>query len=188
MIILHQWKTISDPKETAEVFNCFFSNVVKELNIEEIIDTEKQRSCESISDPILRAIKKYEDHPSILKIKQFSLDRPNFSFLHTDSISIVKEIVSLKVSTASPISNIPPKIMKENLDIFSVKLTKDFNDAVDKAEFPDNCKLADITPAHKDNSKMDKSNYRPVSILPHISKIFERMLYYQIDNFLDNII
>ena len=89
------------------------------------------------------------------------------------------------MSTASPVSNIPPKIMKENLDIFSVKLTKDFNDAVDKAEFPDNCKLADITPAHKDNSKMDKSNYRPVSILPPISKIFERMLYYQIDNFLD---
>ena len=37
--------------------------------------------------------------------------------------------------------------------------------------------MADITPAHKKDNKTDKRNYRPVSILPSISKIFERIIY-----------
>ena len=46
-------------------------------------------------------------------------------------------------------------------------------------------KLADISPVHKKGNRTDKSNYRPVSILPVISKIFEKLLFYQIDNFMD---
>ena len=96
------------------------------------------------------------------------------------------EIQSLNIRSSCPISNIPPKVIKENLDIFSIKLFKDFNQAVDDKIFPENCKLADITPAHKRANKMDKSNYRPVSTLPAIAKIFERLLYYQLANYFDD--
>ena len=57
---------------------------------------------------------------------------------------------------------------------------------MDNATFTNNCKLADITPAHKHGNKMDKGNYRPVSILPAMSKIFERLFYYQINHFIEN--
>lgn len=51
---------------------------------------------------------------------------------------------------------------------------------IDKAVFPDNCKLADVTPVHKQGNKMDKSNYRPISILPPMAKVFERLLSEQL--------
>ena len=48
-------------------------------------------------------------------------------------------------------------------------------------EFSDNHKLADISPIFKKEDSFKKENYRPVSILPHMSEVFERILYKQID-------
>ena len=51
-----------------------------------------------------------------------------------------------------------------------------FNYAVEKSDFPQNLKLADITQVYKKNDPLDKTNYRPVSVLPLVSKIFERII------------
>ena len=51
-------------------------------------------------------------------------------------------------------------------------------------EFSNNLKLADISPIYKKEDSFKKENYRPVSILPHLSKVFERILYTQIDTFM----
>ena len=48
-----------------------------------------------------------------------------------------------------------------------------------------NLKLADITPVHKKGDRTDKTEYRPVSILPAISKVFEKLLFYQINDFMN---
>ena len=61
----------------------------------------------------------------------------------------------------------------------------DINNSIDYSIFPDKQKAADITPVHKKYDRTDKTNYRPVSILPAISKIFEKLLYYQINKFMD---
>ena len=47
-------------------------------------------------------------------------------------------------------------------------------------------KCADISPAFKKGDKFDKENYRPVSLLPTASKVFERILFSQIENYLEN--
>ena len=46
-------------------------------------------------------------------------------------------------------------------------------------------KLANITPVHKKDEQADKENYRPVSVLPLLSKIFERLIYDQLKEYLD---
>ena len=51
--------------------------------------------------------------------------------------------------------------------------------------FPNKLKLADVCPVYKHGGRNDKSNYRPVSILPAISKIYERLLFYQLNYFFD---
>ena len=88
-------------------------------------------------------------------------------------------------STACPKDSIPANIIKENHDIFTFKLLNDFNYSITHSIFPSNLKHADITPAHKKGDKTDKSNYRPVSILPSMSKIYERLLYLQINAYMD---
>ena len=62
------------------------------------------------------------------------------------------------------------------------------NNSITCGTFPNNLKLADITPAHKSGERQDKRNYRPVSILPPISKIYERILHNQLYNTFDNIL
>ena len=50
--------------------------------------------------------------------------------------------------------------------------------------FPDDLKLAEISPVYKTNDDPDKKNYRPVSVLSLVAKFFERIVYNQIDNFM----
>ena len=49
-------------------------------------------------------------------------------------------------------------------------------------------KLANVTPVHKKGNRSEKDNYRPVSILPNLSKVFERCIYNQIAQFFDKIL
>ena len=46
-------------------------------------------------------------------------------------------------------------------------------------------KAAEVTPIFKKNDDLDKENYRPVSVLPHVSKVFERIMYIQIQNIME---
>ena len=51
------------------------------------------------------------------------------------------------------------------------------------SQFPDSLKLAEITPLKKDNDVLNKNNYRPISVLPSISKIYERIMHSEISTF-----
>ena len=62
----------------------------------------------------------------------------------------------------------------------------DFNKAIEDGIFPQNMKLADVTPLFKKEDKHLKGNYRPVSILSSISKVFERLMRTQINEFMEN--
>ena len=58
---------------------------------------------------------------------------------------------------------------------------------IDVCIFPASLKLANITPLYKKGSKNSNENYRPVSILRNISKIYERRLFKPISNYFENI-
>ena len=57
------------------------------------------------------------------------------------------------------------------------------NETLECSRFPDNAKNAMATPLHQKNSNLDRENYRPVSILPVISKIYERANNQQLSSF-----
>ena len=59
---------------------------------------------------------------------------------------------------------------------------------MNKGVFPDELKHADIKPIYKKVSKNEKENYRPVSILPKLSKILERCTYDQLKDYFDKIL
>ena len=80
--------------------------------------------------------------------------------------------MSLNNSKAFPKDTIPPNIIKDHIDVLH-KNSMDLNSAIS----PNNMKLGDVT---------DKANNRPVNILPSISKIYERLMYYQINNYMEN--
>ena len=56
-------------------------------------------------------------------------------------------------------------------------LTDLFNGFIEASSFPDSMKNADVTPIFKKDDYMNKGNYRPISLLPTIVKIFERLIH-----------
>ena len=68
------------------------------------------------------------------------------------------------------------------------KISNDFNVSVKIGIFPKNQELADVSPIFKALDRHIKTNYRPVSILPALSKITERLMYNQIEKYMEGIL
>ena len=64
-------------------------------------------------------------------------------------------------------------MLKDNVDICASTLMEIFNHCIKNGTFPDELKLADISPIFKLLDSTDKKNYRPISILRSVSKLFE---------------
>ena len=65
------------------------------------------------------------------------------------------------------------------------KLSIDFNVSIYHGTFPNNLKYADVSPAYKKGDRLNKCNYRSVSILSSLSQMLERLLFYQINDNMD---
>ena len=94
------------------------------------------------------------------------------------------EIGRLNPKKATSFKNIPAKVLKSSSEICSESLQRIFNDCVQNGLFPDLLKLADVTSLHKTEEKTRKKNYRPVSVLPTVSNVFERLLDKQIISYM----
>ena len=175
---------ITDEKRVSEIFNEYFGNIVASLNIPK---TEfDSKIIEGINDTVSTAIKRYELHPSIMKINSIISADQTFSFQHVSREEILKEIVNLDNKKASHDDDIPTKIIKANSDIISEIIYNNFNsNVIDNCIFSDHLKTANVTPIFKKDSRTDKKNYRPVSILPNLSKIYERLIYNQLSKFFE---
>ena len=124
----------------------------------------------------------FSKHPSIINIKK-RLNNWNytFSFKFESLEKFSKLIQNLNCNKATQQYDIPIKILKENSEIFSYILCHNFNNSLFSKVFPSSLKKADIAPIYKKDETFLKNNYRPVSILPSVSKIYERCRYDQIN-------
>ena len=143
------------------------------------------RDTTDISDPIKKAIIKYENHPSIIKINETHAITNKLSFSTVTRDDVQKIVNDLDISKATAYCSAPTKIFKENFDIFSDVITNIYNESTISANFPTNLKCADINPAYKKNDYTDKSNYRPVSLLPSVSTVFERLMNGDINSYIE---
>ena len=129
-------------------------------------------------NPVLTVVEKYKHHQSIISInkKMTEKDLPKFSFHFVTSEETRKEAALLSDKKASQASDIPVKIIKESRNLIAHFVLHNFNNDLSCSEYPAKLKCADITPILKKDDKTDKTNYRPISILPNLSKIYERIM------------
>ena len=102
----------------------------------------------------MKAISKYRKHPSIVAIRNKCENKGSFSFVGVDQKEIENEILKLDANKASQNSDIPMKLLKENVDIFNDFVCTSFNSSINMSKFPENLKLADITPVYKKVKKI----------------------------------
>ena len=130
------------------------------------------------SDVIDRMIKSYQNHPSVLKIKnKFGSDLNSFDFQQIKAPEVKKLLKEIDIKKAVGVDTIPPKLIKIGADIIAEPLTPAINCCLCQGIFPDNAKVASVVPVDKGKpDKYDVLNYRPVSILNAFSKIYEKVI------------
>ena len=122
-----------------------------------------------------------EETEALLRLPMQALFRQS-KILHIKDNKLQKQLDNTK---STPSNSIPTKLFKENIDHYSDIITKMYNKSVHTSTFPDKLKSAEVIPVHKKNETTDQTNYRPVSLLPTLSKIYERIMYKQMSEYIN---
>ena len=107
-----------------------------------------------------------------------------FNFKVTNTHEVHKQLLTLK-NFSPGYKSIAYKFINLCPHTFSTIITNILNYSLTCGSFPDLLKIGTVIPIHKKDCTKTTSNYRPISILPNISKIFERTVYNQITSFLN---
>lgn len=152
---------ITDKLTMANAFNDFFSNVGPNL-AESIPHSEKHFS-------------------SFLKIRQ----NRNFLFTEISPETVINIIKTFNAKTSVGCDGFSNKVLKSIKEEIATPLSKFINQSFSTGIFPDLLKKARVVPIFKKGDETLVQNYRPISILPALSKIYERAMHDQITSYLD---
>ena len=110
--------------------------------------------------------------------------KPLPNFAPVTSKELYEIVKNFKDGKAPGVDDIPISIIKKTVDVISDPLVSIINSSLSSGVFPDKLKISKIIPIHKSDDASLVQNYRPISILPALSKIFERAVYNRIFQFL----
>ena len=99
--------------------------------------------------------------------------------------TILKLLKQLNPAKSAGIDNLTGKFLKEGAPVLASPITDLVNLSISLSLFPDDCKIAKLKPLYKKEAKTNPKNYRPISLLPLLSKIIERIIHNQTQEFLD---
>ena len=86
----------------------------------------------------------------------------------------------IKFSKSPGINGISIKLLKDASNIVAGPLVNIFNVSLQRAIFPNDWKLAKVTPIFKEGNKADCGHYRPISVISAVVKLFEKLVYRQL--------
>ena len=133
-------------------------------------------------DVIGNIIMTYRSHPSIIKIKENVIICNIFEYKNVTSEEIEKEIYQLNPKKACARTIYQPTTN----DIVSPDLSYIYNTSKNAQTYPLSLNVSDVTPIYKAKEKNLLKNYRPVSLIPIVSKLFERNMFDQISSNIEN--
>lgn len=152
---------ISNNTDVAQIFNDFFISIP-------VKTTSSLDSCPIKAERLLRGnVKECDAH---------------FNFNYVNPNDIIKVFKSLNSKNTADLWGISVKLVESIISNIAPYLAAIFNKSVDAGVFPDLMKHSKVVPLFKNGSKSDPSNFRPISILPAISKIFEKIILQQLES------
>ena len=155
-------KQVTNPLSIATSFNKYYTDIGK-----------------ITSQNVPKSNRKYTDY----------LKNPNINSIFIEPVDehMISEIVNkLKPKLSSGHDHIPTKILKQSIDKVIAPVTYIINISLMAGIFPDALKLAKVVPIYKSSKKNELRSYRPVSILPAFSKIFEKIMNNKLTSFFDS--
>jgi hypothetical protein len=184
-------KLVNDDIEISKILNHQYVNIVEIStgNAPTSLGDFNITNKESIIDYINKIILHYQNHPSIKSIKEHTqnLELPKFKIPLAEIDDIDKILKDLNVKKSPGPDIIPPELVKCVANIINEPLKEIINEIVSGCIFPDNAKIAHVTPGFKTdkNDRQNKVNYRPISVIGTFSKIIERYIETKIIDHVD---
>lgn len=152
---------ITDPQTIVNEFNTFFSKIGKKTN--DLVPTSNTTFNSYLTKPT----------------------ENSFFMNPTNKLEIENAVNHMKPKTSSGIDNISSKTIQNTIYTISEPLAHIFNLSFSKGQFPTDMKTAKIIPIYKSGEKNQFNNYRPISLLPSVSKILEKLVSQRLVSFLN---
>jgi len=152
---------ITDPLEIATHFSNYFSNAA--ISLDRLVPAVENSALDYLDEA-----------------RMMSMFVPPAADLE------VKRVITELPSKSSDISQIPAFIFKYFSDLLSSPIADLFNESVTLGTFPERLKIARVVPVYKSGDRMIEKNYRPISTLPFLSKVFERLMYMRLMSYLNS--
>ena len=155
---------MNEPQQIANGFCKFFSTIAQKLKLKAF--------------PLTNLVWKSKQNELYFEKHQFALNE-------VTDLEVLKHLKGLKRSCAVGLDEIPASFLKDTAYVISKPLAHIINCSLKCGIFPPDLSIAKVAPIYKSGSKDSFDNYRPISVLPAISKIFEKCVYSQIMEHLD---
>ena len=173
---------INNTESVVKIFNEYFNQIASDIGFNDPIPDSY-----AADDVLLSFIAKYNSHPSIIAIKSAVHEYGIFEFRYANIDHIYQILVTMNEKKATGCDGIPCKLLKIGAFPLAEILCNLINMSIDECVFPGLLKFAEISALFKKLDRLCKENYRPVSILTALSKVFERNHANQISSFFEKI-
>ena len=107
----------------------------------------------------------------------------DFEFSIVSGEDVKKILLSLATSKAAGMEQIPAKHLRDGADVLALPLRNITNLSLKLSTSPEECKVAKLKHIFKKGARTDPRNYRPISPLPLVSKIIEKSIHFQIEDY-----
>ena len=164
---------VTDHKSIVDIFNNFFKDATMDIGINENMEGMQLGDC----------IQWYANHPSVLKIQTKKTPTWSFTLSPVNETQVQKLLSQVNPRKSTGYDNFPSKLLKVVSRDIAPSMTSLINHSINTHIFPAGLKYAELSPVFKKDDPLNKKNYRPISILPCMSKIFEKVLNMQISSY-----
>ena len=156
-----------DSCRISEVFKKLFSNLANDL-----------------VQKLPAAAKKFGNKSAEDYYNMFNLNPKKLTFQTIQTRYISDLIKNCDINKAAGTDELSGRFLKDGADILTIPITQICNLSIKFSHFPKDCKVAKLKPLYKKGTKTDPKNFRPISLLPIVSKIIEKVIHDQTMNHL----
>ena len=120
---------------------------------------------------------------TLLYYNSLGLSSNSFNLTHISEEDMRKCLTNLSPDKASGIDNLSGKFLKDGANVLALPISQLCNLSISLSTFPQDCKIAKLKPQYKKGSRTEPKNFRPISLLPLLSKLIEKTIHDQVQNY-----
>ena len=186
----YYWKLIEENKGNCselwssikQVLPTTLSNSITSIQNNNVVYTTPQGIANALNDFFANIDKMFSQKFTSTRSPTSSLQQAesSFCFFEISQDLVTTELNRVKTNKSTGMDKISARLVKDTADIIAQSLTALLNTSIKESTFPTLWKTGKITALFKNGVKSDPSNYRPMCILPTLSKILEKAIHMQL--------